>query len=270
VAVADLIFQANLEDINEQEWEIDNRAVWENGEKPMTKRILQTVNYYDLSQEFPALTLRPVSFKGTIDEILWIFQRQSNNIKDLKPKIWDSWADEDGSIGSAYGYQISKPMMGFKNQMDYVLGTIDENPTSRRIMMNMYNVEDMPKKNLIECAYGTHISIKDNKVYLTLVQRSNDFVTANNWNVVGYAILVHMIARHCNLEVGILAHFVQDMHIYNKHQQYVEELLNREPRPAPKLIINPDVKNFYDFTVDDFKLEDYEPHPQIKGIEVAI
>lgn len=267
---ADIIFKHNLKEINEQEWEIDNRAVWSDGEKPKTKRILQVLNKYDLSEEFPALNLRPINLKAIIDEILWIFQLQSNNIKDLNSKIWNSWADENGSIGKAYAYQISKPMMGFKNQMDYVLGTIQNNPTSRRIMTNMFNVKDMPEKNLIECAYGTHISIKDNKVHLTLVQRSNDFITANNWNVVGYAILTHMIARHCGLEVGTLAHFVQDMHIYDKHQKYVEELLSREERQAPKLIINPDVKNFYDFTVDDFKLENYTPHPQIKGIEVAI
>jgi thymidylate synthase len=257
-------------EINEQEWEIDNRAVWENGEKPKTKRILQVMNKYDLSKEFPASNIRPVLLKSIIAEILWIFQRQSNNINDLKPNIWNSWADENGSIGLAYAYQISKPMMGFMNQIDYVLGTIQSNPTSRRIMTNMFNVEDMLKKNLIECAYGTHISVKDNKVNLTLLQRSNDFITANNWNVVGYAILTHMIAGHCGLEVGTFAHFVQDMHIYNKHQQYVQELLDREPRQAPKLIINHDVKNFYDFTVDDFKLEGYNPHSQIKGIEVAI
>lgn len=267
---ADIIFKENLAEINQQEWEIDNRATWLNGEKPMTKRILQVMNKYDLSKEFPALNLRPINLKAVIDEILWIFQLMSNNINDLNSKIWNSWADEDGSIGLAYGHQIGKPMLGFKNQVDYVLGTAESNPTSRRIMMNMFNVEDMPKKNLLECAYGTHISIKDRLVHLTLLQRSQDFITANNWNVVGYAILTHMIARHLGLGVGTFAHFVQDMHIYDKHQKYVQELLDREERPAPKLIVNPDVKNFYDFTVNDFVLEGYNPHPQIKGIEVAV
>ncbi|HEY8444685.1 MAG TPA: thymidylate synthase [Bacilli bacterium] len=269
---ADIIFKQNLEEILKQEWEVDNRAIWKDGSKVFTKRIIGIVNKYDLSEEFPILTLRPIWLKGVIDEILWIFQKRSNNIKDLNSSIWNDWANKEGSIGKAYGYQINKPMLGYPSQIDYVLNTIKNNPTSRRIMMNMFNVEDMPHKNLIECAYGVHFSVKDGKLHTSLIQRSGDFITAacpGGWNVVGYAILTHMIAIHCGLEVGTLTHFIQDLHIYNKHEELAYELLNREPRQAPKLIINPKINNFYDFNVDDFRLENYFPHPQIK-IEIAI
>lgn len=267
---ADIIFKENLQEIIKQEWEVDNRAQWKDGSEIKTKRVLQVVNKYDLSKEFPILTLRPTYLKGCIDEMLWIYQKRSSNIKDLNSKVWNSWADEKGSIGRSYAYQIDKPMMGYDSQTDYVLGEIQINPTSRRIYMNMFHTGDSPHKALFECAYATHFSVKDGKLHSTLIQRSNDFITASNWNVVSYSILTHMIAIHCGLEVGTFTHFIQDQHLYNKHEQYVDLLLNREPEPAPKLVINPDVKNFYDFTVDDFKLEGYNPHSQIKGLEVAI
>jgi thymidylate synthase len=270
---ADLLFKKDLEEINNQEWEVDNRAIWEDGTQVKTKRILQVTNKYDLAKEFPILTLRPIYLKGAIDEMLWVYQKRSNNIKDLNSKVWNKWADEKGEIGRSYGYQIDKPMMGYPSQLDYVLGEGKKNPTSRRLYMNMFHTDDSPHKALFECAYATHFTIKDNKLHSTLIQRSGDFLTAagsGGWNTVSYAILTHMIARHLELEVGTFTHFVQDLHLYNKHQQFVNVLLTRESKQAPKLTINPDVKNFYDFTVDDFKLEGYEPHPQIKGIEVAV
>jgi thymidylate synthase len=267
---ADLIFKDNLREIIKQDWEIDNRAKWEDGTETKTKRVLQVVNKYDLSKEFPITTLRPTYLNGCIDEIIWIYQKRSNNIKDLNSKVWNSWADSEGTIGRSYAYQIDKPMMGYPSQIDYVLGEIQQNPTSRRIYMNMFHTDDSPFKALFECAYATHFSVKDGKLHSTLIQRSNDFITASNWNVVSYAILTHMIAIHCGLEVGIFTHFIQDQHLYNKHEKYVDLLLEREPMTAPKLIINPEVKNFYDFTVSDFKLEGYNPHPQIQGLDVAI
>jgi thymidylate synthase len=269
VSKADWIFLDNLKDIINQDWEVDNRAKWDDGTPTMTKRILQVVNRYDLSEEFPALTLRPLALKSCVDEVLWIYQRRSNNINDLNSKVWDSWADETGSIGKAYAYQINKPTLGYTSQIDYVLGEIKKNPTSRRIMMNMFNVEDMPYKALIECAYAVHFSVKDNKLHSTLIQRSGDFLTANNWNVCQYAILAHMIAIHCGLRVGTLTHFIQDLHLYNKHEDDALTLLSREPYDAPRLWINPDKKDFYSFKPEDFKLENYQKHSQIK-IEVAI
>lgn len=270
---ADLYFKHDLDQILREDWEIDNRAKWADGSQVKTKRILQVVNQYDLSKEFPILTLRPIYLKGAIDEMLWIYQKRSNNIKDLNSKVWEEWADEQGTIGRSYAYQINKPMMGYPSQIDYVLGEIKKNPTSRRLYMNMFHTDDSPHKALFECAYATHFSVKDGKLHSTLIQRSGDFLTAagsGGWNTVSYAILTHMIAIHCGLEVGTFTHFVQDLHLYNKHEKYVDLLLERESRHAPKLIINPDIKNFYDFTVDDFKLENYNPHPQIKGIEVAL
>lgn len=269
MAIADIKFKETLLAIMENEWEVDNRATWKDGSQVATKRELQVVNKYDLSKEFPILTLRPTNLEADIDEIDWIYIKQSNNIKDLNSKIWNSWADNEGSIGLAYGHQIAKPMMGYNSQIDYVLGELKKNPTSRRIMMNMFNVEDMPKKALVECAYAFHLSAKNGKLHTTLIQRSNDFLVANNWNLTQYAILTHMIARHSKLDVGIFTHFIQDCHIYNKHMDNAKIMLQREPKPAPKLIIDSDVKNFYDFKPEHFQLEGYEPHSQLK-FEVAI
>lgn len=265
---ADKIFKENLRDILDGEWEVDKRAKWADGTPIKTKRMIQVVNKYDLSKEFPVITLRPTGFKNAIDEILWIYQKRSNNIRDLNSKIWNAWADEGGSIGKAYGYQVDKPVFGHASQIDYVLSEVKNNPTSRRIMINMFNAEDMDDKALVECAYGLHFSVKRGKLYATLIQRSNDFLVANNWNLVQYSILTHMIARHCDLEVGEFTHFIQDLHIYNKHEENALEMLTREGTDVPKLWINPDVTDFYDFTVDDFKLEGYEPEKQLR-FEVA-
>lgn len=266
----DVFHQETLKKLLAEEWEPDNRAVWEDGTPVMTKRIPFVVNEYDLSKEFPASTIRPVPFKTCFREIDWIYRQRSNNVNDLKGKIWDSWADKTGSIGKAYGFQVAKPVYGYDNQMDYVLEEGKKNPTSRRLVIEMWNVDDTKDMNLPPCAHHIQIVIKAKKVNLLLKQRSQDFITANFFNVAEYAILAHMIARHLGLEVGILTHVIGDCHIYNKHEEIALELLSREPMKAPTLWINPEVKNFYDFTEDDFKLVDYEKHPQIHGIDVAI
>jgi thymidylate synthase len=272
------MYVENAQEILNQEWETDNRAKWNDGTQVKTKRILQVVNKYDLSKGFPITSLRNINYKAAIDEMRWIFILMSNNVKDLNSKIWDSWANEKGEIEKAYGHQIAKPTMGHPSQIHYVINEIKNNPTSRRIQMNMFNAEDQltkSKESLIECAYATHFSVKDGKLHMTLIQRSGDFLTAagaGGWNVVQYAALQHAIAMECDLEVGVLTHFVQDLHMYNKHQEQVEEMIRRhnelEQYELPTLIVNK--KPFFELTVDDFILKGYENHGGIGKIEVAI
>ena len=230
------------------------RPVWEDKTPAYTVKKFCVVNRYDLSKEFPALTLRRTAIKSCTDELLWIWQKKSNNIHDLNSHIWDSWADEDGSIGKAYGYQMS-----VKHQ--YKEGMFDQ---------------DLHEMNLYPCAYSMTFNVtkKEGHEKLSLNgmlnQRSNDVLTANNWNVCQYAVLLHMLAQVCDMEVGELVHVIADAHIYDRHIPLVEELIKREPLPAPKFWLNPEVKNFYDFTPDDVKLIDYETHEQIKNIPVAV
>ncbi|WP_066871184.1 thymidylate synthase [Clostridium mediterraneense] len=249
------------------------RARWTDGAEAHTIKKFCVVNRYDLSEEFPILTLRPTNLKAAIDEMLWIWQKKSNNVNDLNSKIWDSWADEDGSIGKAYGYQIGrkhKYSEGEFDQIDRVIYDLKHNPYSRRIIVNMYNHDDLHAMNLYPCAYSMTFNVTGNKLNAILNQRSQDILVANNWNVAQYAILVHMLAQVSGLEVGELVHVIADAHIYDRHIPLVKELISRESYPAPKLIINPAVKNFYDFTVDDFQLENYQSGEQIKKIPVAI
>lgn len=249
------------------------RARWIDGAEAHTIKKFCVVNRYDLSEEFPILTLRPTNLKAAIDEMLWIWQKKSNNVNDLNSKIWDSWADEDGSIGKAYGYQIGrkhKYSEGEFDQIDRVIYDLKHNPYSRRIIVNMYNHDDLHAMNLYPCAYSMTFNVTGNKLNAILNQRSQDILVANNWNVAQYAILVHMLAQVSGLEVGELVHVIADAHIYDRHIPLVKELISRESYPAPKLIINPAVKNFYDFTVDDFQLENYQSGEQIKKIPVAI
>lgn len=249
------------------------RARWTDGAEAHTIKKFCVVNRYDLSEEFPILTLRPTNLRAAIDEMLWIWQKKSNNINDLNSKIWDSWADEDGSIGKAYGYQIGrkhKYSEGEFDQIDRVIYDLKHNPYSRRIIVNMYNHDDLHAMNLYPCAYSMTFNVTGNKLNAILNQRSQDVLVANNWNVAQYAILVHMLAQVSGLEVGELVHVIADAHIYDRHIPLVKELISRESYPAPKLIINPAVKNFYDFTVDDFQLENYQRGEQIKKIPVAI
>ena len=249
------------------------RPVWEDGTPAHTIKKFGVGNRYDVSEEFPILTLRPTPLKKAIDELLWIWQKKSNNIRDLNSRIWDAWADEDGSIGKAYGYQLSikhKYKEGEFDQVDRVLYDLKHNPYSRRSIVNMYNHSDLHELNLYPCAYSITFNVTGDKLNAILNQRSQDVLPANNWNVCQYAILVHMFAQVSGLKAGELVHVIADAHIYDRHIPIVEELIKRPQYPAPKLIINPDVKNFYDFTVDDFELVGYKAGPQIKNIPIAI
>lgn len=255
------------------------RPKWDDGSYAYTIKKFGVVNRYDLKKEFPALTLRKTNLKNCVDEILWIWQKKSNNINDLNSHIWDSWADENGSIGKAYGYQLGvnhQYKEGMMDQVDRVLYDLKNNPYSRRIMTNIYVHQDLHEMNLYPCAYSMTFNVTKNKETGKLVlngilnQRSQDILTANNWNVCQYAVLLHMFAQVSDMEVGELVHVIADAHIYDKHVALVEELITREQHPAPKFWINPEVKNFYDFTVDDFRLDDYVTGPQIKNIPVAV
>ncbi|MGB4649508.1 MAG: thymidylate synthase [Acetivibrionales bacterium] len=273
---ADIIFREMCKDILENGFSSEGqkvRARWEDGTPAHTIKKFGVVNRYDLSEEFPILTLRYTNLRAAIDELLWIWQKKSNNIKDLNSHIWDSWADESGSIGKAYGYQMRikhKYPEGEFDQVDRVLYDLKHNPYSRRIITNMYVHSDLHEMNLYPCAYSMTFNVTGKKLNAILHQRSNDVLVANNWNVCQYAVLVHMFAQVSGLEAGELVHVIADAHIYDRHIPLVKELLSREPYPAPKLIINPDVKDFYDFTVDDFVLENYQRWPQIKNIPVAV
>ena len=244
------------------------RPVWEDGTSAYTVKKFGVVNRYDLSKEFPALTLRRTAIKSCTDEMLWIWQQKSNNIHDLHSHVWDSWADENGSIGKAYGYQL-----GVKHQYKEDL---KNNPYSRRIMTNMYVHQDLHEMALYPCAYSMTFNVTKDKdsdkltLNAVLNQRSSDVLTANNWNVCQYAVLVHMLAQVCDMKAGELVHMIADAHIYDRHIPMVEELINREPLPAPKFWLNPEIKDFYQFTRDDVALIDYETHEQIKNIPVAV
>lgn len=249
------------------------RPRWEDGSPAHTIKQFGVVNRYDLSQEFPILTLRPTGFKSAIDEILWIWQKKSNNIHDLNSRIWDSWADEEGSIGKAYGYQLGVKHAyreGMFDQVDRVLYDLKHNPYSRRIMTNLYVHQDLADMNLYPCAYGMTFNVTQNRLNGILNQRSNDVLVANNWNVVQYSVLIHMLAQVSGLVAGELVHIIADAHIYDRHIPLVEEMLKRPTYPAPTFKINPDIKDFYDFKVEDFELVNYQKNDQIKGIPVAI
>lgn len=273
---ADDIFIAMCRDILENGVSSEGekvRARWDDGTPAHTIKKFGVVNRYDLADEFPILTLRPTNLKAAIDELLWIWQKKSNNIKDLNSHIWDSWADEEGSIGKAYGYQLGIKHTypeGEFDQVDRVIYDLKNNPYSRRIMANMYNPQDLHAMNLYPCAYSMTFNVTGKKLNAVLNQRSQDILVANNWNVTQYAILVHMLAQVSNLEVGELVHVIADAHIYDRHIPLITELIQRKPYPAPTLLINDSIRDFYDFTVDDFILKDYHSGPQITNIPVAV
>ena len=249
------------------------RPKWEDGTPAHTIKTFGVVNRYNLKEEFPALTLRPTAIKTAVDEMLWIWQRKSNNIKDLKGHFWDEWADENGSIGKAYGYQMAQKYQfaqGEMDQVDNVLWQLKNTPYSRRIMTNIYNFADLKEMNLEPCAYSMTFNVSGNTLNAILNQRSQDILAANNWNVVQYAVLVHMLAQVSGLEAGELVHVIADAHIYDRHVPVIEELITRPQYPAPKFRLNPEIKNFYDFTPDDVIIEDYQKNPQILNIPVAI
>ncbi|MCI9640857.1 MULTISPECIES: thymidylate synthase [unclassified Emergencia] len=249
------------------------RAKWADGAPAHTIKNFGVVNRYDLQEEFPALTLRPTAIKSAVDEMLWIWQKKSNNVNDLNSHIWDSWADETGSIGKAYGYQLGvkyRFAQGEMDQVDNVIWQLRNTPYSRRIMTNIYNFNDLMEMGLEPCAYSMTFNVTGDRLNAILNQRSQDILTANNWNVVQYSVLVHMLAQVCGLVPGELVHVIADAHIYDRHVPIVEELIERPQYPAPKFRLNPDVKDFYDFTVDDIIIEDYQKNPQVKNIPVAI
>lgn len=276
MSYADKVFVENVKDILENGvWDTDKevRPHWEDGTPAHTVKKFCVVNRYDLQKEFPIITVRRTFFKSAIDEILWIWQKKSNNVHDLKSRIWDSWADENGSIGKAYGYQLAKKSIykeGEFDQVDRVLFDLKNNPQSRRIMTNIYNFDDLHEMNLYPCAYSMTFNVSGDTLNGILNQRSQDTLTANNWNVVQYAVLLHMFAQVSGLKAGELVHVIADAHIYDRHVPIIKEVIEKSQYPAPKFWINPDVKNFYDFTVDDFRLEGYKFNDLDKKIEVAI
>jgi thymidylate synthase len=255
------------------------RPVWEDGTSAYTIKKFGVVNRYNLAEEFPALTLRRTGIKSCTDEILWIWQKKSNNINELKSKIWDSWADETGSIGKAYGYQMRvkhKYKEGPMDQVDRVLYDLKNNPYSRRIMTNIYVHQNLYEMHLYPCAYSMTFNVTKEKgdEQLTLNgilnQRSQDVLAANNWNVCQYAVLLHMLAQVCDMKVGEFVHVIADAHIYDRHVDLVKELITREPLEAPTFWLNPEIRDFYQFTPEDVRLDNYQTHPQIKGIPIAI
>lgn len=273
---ADVLFVNMCRDIIENGFSSEGQEVrprWEDGMPAHTIKRFGVVNRYDLSEEFPALTLRPTAIKSAVDEVLWIWQRKSNNINDLKPHIWDEWADPDGSIGKAYGYQMGvkyKFPQGEMDQVDNVLWSLKNTPYSRRIMTNIFNFQDLHEMNLEPCAYSVTFNVTGNKLNAILNQRSQDILAANNWNVVQYSVLVHMFAQVSGFVPGELVHVIADAHIYDRHIDIVKELIERPQYPAPKFRLNPNVKNFYDFTTDDIEITDYQKNPQITGIPIAV
>lgn len=255
------------------------RPVWEDGTSAYTIKRFGVVNRYDLSKEFPALTLRRTAIKSCVDELLWIWQKKSNNVNELKSHIWDSWADETGSIGKAYGYQMGVKHQykeGRMDQTDRVIFDLKNNPYSRRIMTNIYVHNDLHEMHLYPCAYSMTFNVTKEKdsekltLNAILNQRSQDVLAANNWNVCQYAVLVHMLAQVCGMKAGEFVHVIADAHIYDRHVPMIEELISREPLPAPTFWLNSEITDFYDFTPDDVRLDRYETHPQIKNIPIAV
>ncbi|MDR2610892.1 MAG: thymidylate synthase [Clostridiales Family XIII bacterium] len=273
---ADDIFVSMCEDIIENGVSSAGQVVrprWDDGAPAHTIKKFGVVSRYDLSEEFPALTLRPTSLKLCVDELLWIWQKKSNNIHDLNSHIWDSWADENGSIGKAYGYQLGVKYAfahGEMDQVDNVLWQLKHTPYSRRILTNIYNFADLSEMGLEPCAYSMTFNVTDGRLNAILNQRSQDILAANSWNVMQYAVLVHMFAQVSGLVPGEFMQVISDAHIYDRHVPIVKELIARERHPAPKFTLNPDVRNFYDFTTDDVNFEEYVTGPQIRGIPIAV
>lgn len=273
---ADQLFIGMCGDILEHGYSSEGqrvRAKWQDDTPAHTIKGFGIVNRYDLSAEFPALTLRPTAIKSAVDEMLWIWQKKSNNIRDLSSRIWDEWADADGSIGKAYGYQLRQKYrfsQGEMDQVDNVLWQLKNTPYSRRILTNIYNFQDLCEMGLEPCAYSMTFNVTGNRLNAILNQRSQDILAANNWNVVQYAVLVHMLAQVSDLVPGELVHVIADAHIYNRHVPIIEEMLTRPSYPAPTFLLNPEIKDFYQFTVDDIRIENYQSNPQIREIPIAI
>lgn len=282
MSYADKVFVAMCQNILENGTSTEGELVrphWEDGTSAYTIKKFGVVNRYDLSKEFPAITLRKTYIKSATDELLWIWQKKSNNIHDLKSHVWDEWADEDGSIGKAYGYQLGVKHQykeGMMDQVDRVIYDLKHTPFSRRILTNIYVHQDLHEMNLYPCAYSMTFNVTqkkgDDRLTLNgiLNQRSQDVLAANNWNVCQYAVLMHMLAQVCDMRVGELVHVIADAHIYDRHVPIVKELIERPQYDAPKFWLNPDIKDFYQFTTDDIKITDYVTGEQIKDIPIAV
>ena len=305
MSYADKVFKENLRSIIEEGTSTEGQKVrphWEDGTPAYTIKQFGISNTYDLRKEFPAITVRKTALKSCMDEILWIYQKKSNNIHDLNSHIWDQWADKDGSIGKAYGYQVGKRFLHHRSnelplsevypsvisqsrlggkykiyldQMDGALYDLRNTPFSRRIMISLWCPEELHEMNLEPCCWSVIFNVTDegqDKLVLNMVlnQRSNDFITANNWNTAQYAIFLMMVAQSVDMIPGKLVHNITDCHVYDRHIDIAKELLNRPEHPAPKVSLNPDIHNFYDFTTDDLIVEDYVTEPQIKNIPIAI
>lgn len=276
MAKTDLLFQQMCQSILEtgvSDVGTEVRPRWEDGTPAYTIKKFGVVNRYDLTEEFPILTLRRTSFKSAVDEILWIWQKKSNRIAELNSHIWDAWADAEGTIGKAYGYQLGvkhRYREGEFDQVDRVLHDLKHNPQSRRIITNLYNHAELADMQLYPCAWSVTFNVSGNRLNAILNQRSQDVLVANNWNVVQYAVLLHMFAQSAGLLAGELVHVIADAHIYDRHIPIVKELISRKAHPAPILRINPEIRNFYDFQVTDFVLEDYVHGASVKGIPVAV
>lgn len=282
MSLADKIFVDMCKDILENGTSTEGEKVrphWEDGTSAYTIKKFGVVNRYDLSKEFPAITLRKTAIKTCTEEMLWIWQRKSNNIHDLNSTVWDEWADADGSIGKAYGYQLGVKHAyreGWMDQVDRVIFDLKNNPFSRRILTNIYVHQDLHEMNLYPCAYSMTFNVthKDGDEKLTLNgilnQRSQDILAANNWNVCQYAVLMYMLAQVCGMQAGELVHVIADAHIYDRHIPIVRELITREQHPAPKVSLNPDIKDFYQFTTKDILVEDYVTGPQVENIPIAV
>ncbi len=282
MSYADKVFVAMCQDILENGTSTEGELVrphWEDGTSAYTIKKFGVVNRYDLSKEFPAITLRKTYIKSATDELLWIWQKKSNNIHDLKSHVWDEWADEVGSIGKAYGYQLGVKHQykeGMMDQVDRVIYDLKHTPFSRRILTNIYVHQDLHEMNLYPCAYSMTFNVTqkkgDDRLTLNgiLNQRSQDVLAANNWNVCQYAVLMHMLAQVCDMRVGELVHVIADAHIYDRHVPIVKELIERPQYDAPKFWLNPDIKDFYQFTTDDIKITDYVTGEQIKDIPIAV
>ncbi len=282
MSYADTLFINMCRDILENGTSTEGEKVrphWPDGTPAYTIKRFGVVNRYDLRKEFPIMTLRRTALKSATDEILWIWQKKSNNIHDLHSHIWDEWADEDGSIGKAYGYQLGvrhQYREGMMDQVDRVIYDLKNNPFSRRIMTNIYVHQDLHEMNLYPCAYSMTFNVTqrpgEERLTLNAIlnQRSQDVLAANNWNVVQYAVLIHMLAQVCDMYVGEFVHVIADAHIYDRHVPIIRELIDREPRPAPAFWLNPDVRDFYEFTRNDVRVDHYETGEQITDIPIAI
>lgn len=302
MARVDKIFQDNLALIMSQPWEEVKRPVYGDGTGVKVKRILQVCNQYDLRREFPLGSLRPTNLKNSIKEILWIWQKRSVDIKELGLHIWDQWADKDGKIEGCYGDMINTPVIlndakndtyiihssnyfingneivgrayegyGFENQTDFILWSLKNDKSSRRIIASMFNPVTNSVKPLQECAFQINLSVKEDELYMTLYQRSQDAVVAGLWNVAQYAALMMMFAHDAGLRPAVFTHFIQDMHVYDRHEEQANELLRRSLfGPVPQVTISSRMegKGFYDFVADDFEVWNYEPKEQIK-FEIA-